>query len=118
MGATIAQRATAITPIPGRDTKSQRRWLIEMYGRRNDAAHAGFSTSEDLDVEEMLVLVKTVVQWAAWHWTTMHHEDEQPCMSIDEVVSRHIEPLLTRNQTRAGTTARRRRTRPGTLDNP
>ena len=99
-GPRIAHRATAVCLLPEHDVKSQRKWIGEMYTRRNDVAHEGFSISQDLDVEELITLVNALVQWGAWHLTTMHHEDEQPCTSIEQVLDLHITPLLTRDRTR------------------
>jgi hypothetical protein len=88
-GQRIASRASATVVLPGRSRTTQEEWLAELYRRRNEAAHEGLPMEEDLDVEDLIVLVRQLLHWATWHLDP-GHANHGPCRSLAEVEDQQL----------------------------
>jgi len=88
-GQRIAMRASATVVLPGRSRTTQQEWLAKLYRRRNDAAHEGLPMEEDLDVEDLIVLVRQLLHWAIWHLDP-GHANHGPCRSLAEVEDQQL----------------------------
>jgi hypothetical protein len=86
----ISNRTSDIGVLRGRTKADQVAWLQDLYGRRNDAVHAGVFYRDEVDASALLVLVEHVVRTSIHHLDPMHGgPNGGACTSIDEVLGSH-----------------------------
>lgn len=86
----ISRRTTDIGILRGKTRAQQVAWLQDLYGRRNDAVHAGVFYRDEIDAAALLILVKSVVHWSTQHLDPMHgRPGGGACTSIAEVLAAH-----------------------------
>jgi hypothetical protein len=61
--------------------------LIELYDRRNDAAHEALDYRDELEIERLTVRVKRAIFWAAAHLLADHGRRRTPCETIEQVMN-------------------------------
>jgi hypothetical protein len=59
-----------------------------MYGARNSVAHEAGNATNDLEIEDLLILGRATLDWAVWHLTPLHRTDAVICRSLAEVSNR------------------------------
>jgi hypothetical protein len=74
--------------LPGKTVRSQRKWIDRMYGARNSVAHEAGNATNDLEIEDLLILGRATLDWAVWHLTPLHRTDAVICRSLAEVSNR------------------------------
>ncbi len=76
--------------LPGRTRKQQQKWLLRLYSRRSDVIHEGLAMDDDLDVEDLLLLVARLLEWAVFDLNPMHRLPNAACESLVEVVDQAL----------------------------
>jgi hypothetical protein len=84
-GRLIAQRLSERMRVRTLSRQQQETWIAELYKRRNDAVHEGREYVNDLEVEQLLDLVRYTVRYAAEHLVAKHHT-RHACRSFNEAM--------------------------------
>lgn len=84
-GKTIARAVTARWQLKDISAQEQEDWLVDLYRRRNDAAHAGRSYLEELQVGRLGDITYEVLVWAGWHLSSDHTYPRKACGSFAEI---------------------------------
>jgi hypothetical protein len=71
-GSVIAARIGADWVFAEFSREQMKKWIKDLYQRRNDAVHEGMNYLEDFEVDRLIALVDHAVRWAAWHLDDDH----------------------------------------------
>jgi hypothetical protein len=85
----FAQKGADLIRQAGMSQSQLKRWLRNLYSRRNDAVHAGKSFRKELDADALLLLMRTLIHWAITHLVIWHRDREgsprQACETYEQV---------------------------------
>lgn len=85
-GRVIARRLADRMRLRSLTRQEQEDWVTTLYQRRNDAVHEGREYLNDLEVEEMLGLVRYTLRYACEHLASRHAGRRRACRTFDEAM--------------------------------
>lgn len=89
-GKEVAEMVGRLLKRRGMTQSKLRRWIRNLYSRRNEVVHAGRDFRDELDAERLLPVVYTLIRWSLSHLTEFHRDyiggPRGPCETYDEVM--------------------------------
>jgi hypothetical protein len=86
-GQLIATRLTERIRRRSITHSDQVQWLTDLYARRNDAIHEGREYLKDIEVEDLLEMVRYTVRYAAEHLASKHAGRGRVCQTFTEAMA-------------------------------
>jgi hypothetical protein len=86
-GQRVAQEVSERWRLHSKTEREQRKWIADLYLRRNETAHAAGAFDDELQVARLADLTYEAVAWAASHVNPGFHRDGQPCRTQAEALS-------------------------------